>query len=393
MKKIFAFSRYKSLIATIALFLLTFSHEIVWQANLIWNPNYLPFFLLIYIFIIFWIFDNQRTLFKRKLILASILSGILVSFMMSLHAVSIFILPLFSFIFGFFFVKDIRKQFFVFSGLGWFITSLPYFISEFTTKFNNTKQIIIFFYKSNVYFSEFSFLDMIFYRLHNILLSWFNIISTIYLPSSYGTFVSLVGIISLAGFFVYPKKTKPYIQILSILVVMYLFIHSSSTGIDHLHYIYFAYFLPPIGFFNFLFYLNNRKYTYIIIGIMLCVMSMGLIGNIKKLFIYSQMKYGIVYRSLNTQDNIDILEIAKSSKIRVLCIPEKWDDRPEAVLNYYKTYIVRVDIRVTKDCTDQNKKLLVVSQNNGYPQYPIGFDKSGLNLIKSNPAYQLYETK
>jgi hypothetical protein len=234
-------------------------------------------------------------------------------------------------------------------------------------------------------------LDTIFYRIHNILLSWFNIISTIYLPNSYGTFVGFIGLVSLIGFFVYPKETKSYIQILSILIVTYLIVHSGFTGVDHLHYIYFAYFLPPIGFFNFLFYVNNQKYRTIIIGVSTCLVLMGLIGNIKKLSVYSQMKYGLIYRSLNTQDDINILQIAKEKQINTLCIPEKWDERPEAVLNYYKTFIVKYEIDVTRNCTGKDKYLYIVGQNNGYPQYPSEFNKSGLTQIQTNAAYELYE--
>lgn len=393
-QKVFSFSRYKEFFGSICVFFFAFSYEAIWQANLMWNPNYLPFVMLVYLFIIFWLFDNQRTGDTRKFAIISALSGFLISFMMSLHSVAIFVLPFFSLFFGFWHIKSKRKQFFIYTTLGWFIPSLAYFIAEITHRFSNTKHALIFILKSAVNFVDFSLLDLLFFRVHNFFLSWLNIISTIYLPATYGTFVGIIGLVSLLGFFVYNKENKTYVQILSILVIVYLVVNSNLVGINYLHYMYMAYFLPLIGFFNFFLYLKPLMYKQILGIFALFVVVMGSAGNIKKVLVYSQQKYGAVYRTINTNDYYDIFAVAKRDGVSALCIPQKWDDRQEAAMNYYKDYVLHQSIEISKNCSEnQSKKLYLVDQNNGYLIASKDFEESSIRLVTTNSAYRLYETK
>jgi hypothetical protein len=389
--KIFSFSNFKYLIVGVLSLVYGFNKTFIWQANTMWNPNGLPFFLLLVLLMLFYLSDIK--IIKKRYHLISFIIGVLTSIMMGLHGMSFILLPAFLVISVLFIPKIYRGWYSLLTFIGWFISSIPYFLTEIKNNFQNSNNYLEYLFTSDQNFMDFSLWDKILFKLHNGLFSWLNIISTVYLPNTYASFVIFIGIISFIGFFLFQAKTK-YIQILLTLVVVYLGIHASLTGLDHVHFMYFAYLLPPVGIANLLIHLDIKKYANKLIIFLLLISALIYCKtNFNLINVYWNNKFGNEYRSITLEDSFDIVKIASKNGIKKLCFNEKTGIETTKPLEYISFSLLSLGVGVTNRCFLEQDKCShwIIPTNFGYPEIPTILDIEKATNIYHKASFDLYE--
>ena len=261
---------------------------------------------------------NTNQILVKKIFSLSILVGILVNLLLSLHSSFLFTTPIFCLIFGYFWLfkkKDKLTLGLAFGSILFF--SLPYWFGEFGRNFENINNLFRTLAESN---SSQNMLQ----KFNRLLFSTLEIGKLAYFPDNnlfLFSHIFLTVLIILTILF-YAQIKSVLLNLLIIFWLIFVFISSNFAGLLHIHYLViiwaFPCFLSAILIHLFLNYRPNYRLNFkpifdkssinfiIIFMIFGIILSFGV--NIFKVYTYAKAKFG-QDRITNTQDMIAIMEI------------------------------------------------------------------------------------
>lgn len=371
--QIFYKSKYKLFILGIISTIYSFNRDLIWQANTMWNPNFLPLFLLILITLLFKMIDissNNIKVIKPSFIKYSLFCGAISSIMMGLHGSSFIILPIFTILIGVLFEKKLKNIFYIYNFIGWFILSISYFFVEINNNFSNTIRFSYLILTNGKNYIDFNLFQRFVFLFHNAFYSWVDIITEVYLPKTLSTYIIFISILSFSGLIISSKNNKKN-KVLLILALVYILSSANLTGLSHLHFMYFAYLLPPIGVILLLERLQYQKvYSKVILVFSIFIYILSTQANYKDIDKYYNQKFNDTYRSISFQDTTDILNFAKQNNISKICLFVLNKDIHSDSFEYIKKNILNLNLIIEINCLPKNNELLVIFKGNGSIEYP-----------------------
>ncbi|NJK71505.1 MAG: hypothetical protein HC932_04640 [Thermales bacterium] len=147
------------------------------------------------------------------------------------------------------------------------------------------------------------------------------------------------------------------------------------TGLSHLHFMYFAYLLPPIGVILLLERLQYQKvYSKVILVFSIFIYILSTQANYKDIDKYYNQKFNDTYRSISFQDTTDILNFAKQNNISKICLfVLNKDIHSDFFRDILKKNILNLNLIIEINCLPKNNELLVIFKGNGSIEYPEDF--------------------
>ncbi|GAB4141253.1 MAG: hypothetical protein Fur0024_3260 [Patescibacteria group bacterium] len=278
-------------------------------SNRNWNPNSIPFFLILFFLIFEQIFFVTKV--WQKIFLWS-LFGLVLSILVSLHSTTMFTMPIvfaiciFIFLFRGFKRKENFLKNLIFPSLSVvisIISLIPYFILEFKRGFENTREILGLILHGG--YANISFIE----KLDNISRVILSLSRVEYFVNEYnfnffGIFI--VAIISIFILNIKPNKTF-WISILSTFF-LYLFASSNWVQEFHRHYKLEIVFMPIIFFVFIISEMDFKKFGNIFISIFLIIGAFFSIKyNIQKDVNYIKNLYG-KDRIMVVSDYVEVLK-------------------------------------------------------------------------------------
>jgi len=381
-----------------AVFIYSINMWFIREANMIWNPNSLPMFILILILAL----DHIQTKFETKPKL-DLLQGLKIAgvgfvsvIAMSLHSSALFMIPVWI-LWWVFQIKNIKilpklsiALLLLLSGV---VTNIPYFISEFQNKWKNTIALLRFLKSSSDYLVDFSFWDKFWFKIHNFIFHWLDIWSMFYLPNVYGTLVILLGLVSFIGLWQSAKQSNHIVKISLALAIIYLLVCSNLTGISPHHYKLVGVLLPLVGLINFLQNINfKHRPNFVLTALVLAIICFGTWNNYIKTLAYSEQKFGQEGRTMNTQDYQKIVQIAKDKDVKQICVNSFQDRFHFFGIQYFAKYEYRFTTKFNEECDQNltpNKSIYYYDKGMGIREKIVFL--ANQKLIFENEAVQVYE--
>ena len=342
--------------ALVSTVFLSFSSVLIELSRFSWNPNLLPLFTLLTIYFFIKSVQNQRWYFFA-------LTGAFLSFSIQLHYLALFITPAIGFIYGSYLIKNfknIKKLVFNFllSILNFLLFSSPLIIFDLRHQFLNSKNFIKLFQSSgtslgakiNSLFDSFYYLN--FFSFHINLNKFF-----VYL-----LFFFLV----LAAVTLYKQKSN--LKIFLLFFLLTIFFMSLYSGQKHPHYfgiIYPMYYVIVAYFLAFSQDSNLGK-------ILLILFISGFVFlNFQK---YPYFRYD-ANNQITLAKNIaqKIYDNVKADKFTVTALPEKYSD------STYRYFLELYRKRpIEKDSLERADELFLVCEKKcnpiiGNPQWDIAY--------------------
>jgi len=316
------------LLSSVASVLLSVNFSIYSLAVGSWNPNPIPFFILLTLILCEKILSEEK-ISKLRMSIYWISLGTSIGIMLGLHSVTLFIMPIFYFIFSIYFIhKNPSKV--LFPVLGLFIISitlLPYLQGEVARGFTNTAAI-----KEQIFMTNGSNQSII-DRINRIAFYQLQINNEAFYASTNKAAYLFSFLAALPLLFIGSAlRLQKNITSLYILVwMLFLILGSSFTGDVGTHYFLIVIFLPIIFIFSGFFQKNYRSIfvipiliTYILFSTYLNIRYMLNFFNRElnnKTRISVEEKVEIIKKipsdsnvcnEFSTTNNIDLLYISKN---------------------------------------------------------------------------------
>ena len=333
------------LISSIAAFWWSLWYNDILLNNREWNPNSIPFFLLAFILTLSGILDNTKNKVKSSLLWA--LSGFLMAILMSLHSVTLFIIPIVYLIFIAYFLvreKDFLKPIIGFVSFG--ITMIPYWVGESGTGWKNTKVIIKTIFKTSK--EPHTFLE----RLDRAFFNYLELSDLGYFMNNifrYGGMFFLAAIALFALLIFKGKKNIWFFYLLTMAV--YSYAASNFWGTYYIHYKAIIWFAPIVFTaicFDYVTSLKLQKIKKISLSIfILFFVGLSISSNFDATSLYLNSKLG-KNRALNTYDITFYLK--KLPINSTLCITEG----DMMAYQYLIKYEVKANIYLVNQVNCQN---------------------------------------
>jgi len=316
--------------------------------NLEWNPNSVPFFLLMLLVLIAKVSEPNLKLAK-KIIIWSVL-GLAVSILMSLHSSALFVVPaVFTIFVLIYLIKNRRIKSSWFSLLSFvmiFIMHLSYLYGEFGRGFENTKNIISTVTQSSA--GGYTFFE----RFDRSLFNYLELGNLAYFAAkNMGTiahfFLSVVLGLAVVKF----KGNKTLWAFLWGIWLVFSYAASSFWGTFYIHYKILIWFAPIVFTAVYLQYFNFKNIKQVILAAVVLILSLHSISiNYNTTVMYLDGKYGSQRLAL-TSDISELLKtLPESSR---LCTSNDYE------LSY--KYIASVsnpkNVSITQICEDSDIKI------------------------------------
>jgi hypothetical protein len=231
-------------LASLASFLWSIFATDIFFSGFEWNPNSITFWLMLFLVTLDFLFTSMDLRIWQKS-LGWLFVGLIVGQLVSLHSSTLFMMPVILAAYSFFWGWKKKSYYSLLAWLSFVLSLWTYWVSEFSTKFNNTQIIINTLTKNSE--QKYSWIE----KLNHFFDPYFALGGTVYFPNSKGVGFFIVLLVLIFTFAVMKYKGKKfYLYFWLFVTSLFCLVSMNYWGILYMHYLVMLWSVPMFMLFS-----------------------------------------------------------------------------------------------------------------------------------------------